>query len=80
MKGAKNMIKIIRAPKPAKIAQYRVTCKRCGTIFECDSTDFHNIIVGHRDSDTVVNCPICGSHCSHRLAPYFCTIESIEGE
>lgn len=74
------MIRVIKAPAPKEIANYRVTCKRCGTIFECNTNDFRNEIVGHGDYDEIVHCPTCGNSCSFRLTPWFCEIATISDE
>lgn len=74
------MIKVIKAPAPKAIANYRVTCKRCGTIFECNTNDFRNEIVGHGDCDEIVHCPTCGNSCSFRLTPWFCEIVTLSDE
>ena len=73
------MIKVISRPKAPKHIkhQYKVTCKRCGTVFECDDEDFHEIIAGFHDTDYVVNCPTCHDHCSNRLSPWWCEVEEI---
>jgi len=74
------MIKVIKAPTPKAIANYRVTCKHCGTIFECNDNDFRNEVVGHGDCDDIVRCPTCGSSCSFRLSPWFCEIVKLNDE
>lgn len=73
------MIKVIHVPGVPKHMkhQYRVTCGRCGTIFECDDNDFHTEIVGHGDSDDLVYCPTCNESCSWRLSPHWCKVEVI---
>ena len=74
------MIKVISVPGVPKHMkhQYKVTCKHCGTIFECDEEDFHEEIAGFHDTDYIVNCPTCQDWCSNRLSPYACTIEVIQ--
>ena len=72
------MIKIIKMQEPPKYNYtYRVTCKNCGTIFECNESDFHTEMVGFGDSDDMVHCPICQDRLSKRLAPWYCEIERI---
>ena len=67
------MIKIIKGPDQ----QYRITCKRCGTIFECDDSDFHEEIAGHGMTDYVVYCPTCHKVCSEMLSSQFCIVSPI---
>ncbi len=74
------MIKIIETkPKvERKIKRYRVECKHCRTIFECDDTDFRNTMIGHGDYVDIVRCPICHEGLSFMFAPWLCEIKTIE--
>ena len=54
------MIKIISRPEPKAIRHWRITCRHCNTVFECDDTDFTNEIVGHGERDDTIRCPYCG--------------------
>lgn len=75
------MIKIIKTRElPKHDYTYRVTCKSCGTVFECNESDFHTEIVGFHDSDNIIYCPICQEGLSKRLAPWYCEVERMNEE
>lgn len=60
------MIKILKVgaiPKE-RVRVYRMTCLTCGTIFEATKRDFRREIVGHGETDDVINCPMCGKSLS----------------
>lgn len=60
------MIRIIdRNPSYSVTPQrYIVTCGRCESKFECDTTDFRRVIVCHGAAEPGVLCPVCGRWCT----------------
>ena len=47
-----------------RVKRYRVTCYRCKSVFECDSTDLHSVAVDQGITDDGVRCPVCGRECT----------------
>ena len=45
---------MIHIKKMGKVRKYRVTCKRCGTVFTCEEMD---VLMG--PEGVIVFCPLC---------------------
>ena len=58
------MITIIERHEPeTRRARFRVTCKICKSIFECDESDTVRGLIGHGVIAERVKCPVCWSTC-----------------
>ena len=57
------MIKVIERHEVAipTIQKFRITCKRCHSVFECEKTDFHWLQVAHGFGADAIFCPVCAT-------------------
>lgn len=71
-------MKIIKYGKVTEDNDYRIHCKKCGTIFECKQDEFHDELEGFGLCILTVHCPVCGFGCNSVLEPDYCTIKNIK--
>ena len=60
------MIKIIKhgymANTPPKATRYRMKCKECGCVFECDFRDFKSYVNWGALHECEIQCPECETY------------------
>ncbi len=60
------MIKVIKTGELPKknVPQFRITCSKCGTIFECTAEDCRRIPASQGFWAWAILCPVCHEECS----------------
>ena len=59
------MIKVIKTGSVDAMVKkvFRITCKRCDGVFECDEEDFYYIPASYHGMVEAIDCPMCHEMC-----------------